>query len=121
MEAAAFKPLYLSTPMVETDHAVIDDEDEVNISEDIEDFRGTIETFIQNVKNNKSNKTYRTAFKRFKDSLKSNVSNEKRYLCLCSIIDKFFIITGNASDLPGGNFTYLHGVCILILLPQTAE
>ena len=67
----------MSIDEVEADHAVIDDEDEDNISEDIEDFRGTIETFIQNVKNNKNNKTYRTAFKRFKDSLKSNVSNEK--------------------------------------------
>ena len=76
----------MSIDEVEADHAVIDDEDEDNISEDIEDFRGTIETFIQNVKNNKSNKTYRTAFKRFKDSLKSNVSNEKRYLCLCRYI-----------------------------------
>ena len=61
---------------------MVGDEDEANISKDIEDFRGTIETFIQNVKNNKNNKTYRTAFKRFKDSLKSNVSNDKSMINL---------------------------------------
>ena len=29
-----------------------------------------------------------------------------RYLCRYMIVDNSFIITGNASDLPGGKFTW---------------
>ena len=58
----------------------VNEEEEDNIDEEIEEFRGTVETMLQNLQQNKSNKTYRKAFKAFKNSLKTNVSNDKKMI-----------------------------------------
>ena len=58
----------------------VNEQEDHALDDEIEEFRDTVETMMQNLQHNKHNKTYRKAFTSFKNSLKSNVSNEKKII-----------------------------------------
>ena len=58
----------------------VNEQEDHGLDDEIEEFRGTVETMVQNLQHNKHDKTYRKAFTAFKNSLKSNVSNDKKMI-----------------------------------------